>query len=285
MKYFLALVALIFGSLLLATWFVPKPEAVLILSATDSLRIKPVFQKYIPLVPEPEFKNLNMIGYVDSLGVRGERLRGMVLRAMRFKNISRWVEQKYDLPENMVLAMIMHESGGIDLLPNRRDDGGIGLCHMQPVTAVFFGLRTFKNCNELRCQEHGKELRAIIERFQNEKRILIDFDDRFHPILNLDAVGRMLAYYKVKNIEKEIPIENAILHYAGKIKFEEYYQRVELYRSVLNSPDSIQAVRARFNELNPDLLVNGSPGNFDIYIAACQKLNFNYGFNEYKKLK
>lgn len=276
---------MVLAYLMIASQFIPKPEPLPILSATDSLRIKPHFQKYKKVVEEPVFQNLNMIGYEDTLGVRGERLRGMVLRSLRFKNITELVEQKYDLPQNLILAMVMHESGGIDLLPNRRDDGGIGLCHMQPSTAVFFGLRTFKNCTELRCQEHGKELRTIIDRYQKEKRILVDFDDRFHPILNLDAVGRMLAYYKVKHIERENPIENAILHYAGKAKYEEYYQRVELYRSVLNSTDSVEVVRQRFNALNPQLMINGIPAQFDTYIAACQKLNLNYGLNEYRMIR
>lgn len=197
---------------------------------------------YDEKVKEPRFKNLNMLGEVKKGGVYGQRMYGMILRSLRFKNITDAIEKKYKLPENLMLAMIMHESGGVDLLPNSSDDGGIGLIHMQPKLAKQFGLKTYKNCEKLVCKKHGKELRKLIAKNKYDRKKLIKFDDRFHPILNIDAAARMLVYYRSGKQLKSTPLKTAIYGYAGRYNYSKYYDNIVLYMEKLNNKSFIKEV-------------------------------------------
>lgn len=248
----------------------------------DKLLSNDLKLSYKEKVKEPVFKNLNMLGDVKKGGVYGQRMYGMILRTLRFKNITDAIEKKYKLPENLLLAMIMHESGGVDLLPNSGDDGGIGLIHMQPKLARQFGLKTFKNCEKLVCKEHGKELRKKIVKNKYDRKKLIAFDDRFHPILNIDAAARMLVYYRSGKQIKGSPLKTAIYGYAGRYNYQKYYDNVILYISKLQDEDLIEDVEDEFNKLNGRMRINGKKADFDDYIEAHQKQNINYGLKDYK---
>jgi len=178
---------------------------------------------YKIVFPEKEFKNLTMLGKAERDGVHGQRNYGMMLRCLRFQNITRKIEKRYGLQKNLLLAMVMQESGGIDLLPNSSDDGGLGLCHMQPSVAARFGLKIYQDCNDLVNKEHGKAIRELISTHKYDKKKLIAFDDRFHPILNLDAAARMLAFYASGKQYKETPAKTAIYRYAGGTNYSKYY--------------------------------------------------------------
>lgn len=231
---------------------------------------------------EPVFKNLNMLGEVKKGGVYGQRMYGMILRALRFKNITDAVEKKYKLPENLLLAMIMHESGGVDLLPNSGDDGGIGLIHMQAKLASQFGLKTYKDCDKLVCREHGKELRKLIIENKYDRKKLIEFDDRFHPILNIDAAARMLVYYRSGTQVKDTPLKTAIYGYAGRYNYSKYYDNIILYLNKLIDDGLISEVEEEFNKQNSNLTIDGRKADFEDYLEAHQEQNLNYGLKDYK---
>jgi len=248
----------------------------------DNLLKKNFSNFYSNKIPEPVFKNLNMLGKVKKQGVYGQRLFGMILRSLRFKNITEKVESKYKLPENLLLAMIMHESGGVDLLPNSSDDGGIGLIHMQPNLAKKFGLSTYKSCDKLVCKEHGTEIRKLIKENGSDRKKLILIDDRFHPVLNIDAAARMLVYYRSGEQFKETPLQTAILGYAGAFNYKKYYDNIIIYMRTLNDKKFLEAIEDDFNKQNEKMTLNGKLGNFKSYIAAHQEQNLNYGLEEYK---
>ncbi len=231
---------------------------------------------------EPVYKKLNMLGKVKKTGVHGQRNYGMILRSLRFQNITSKVEKKYGLPKNILLAMVMQESGGADLLPNSSDDGGLGLCHMQPSVAKQFGLKIYQNCNKLVSKKHGKALRKLIKDKKYDKKQLVKFDDRFHPILNIDAAGRMLAYYSSGKQYKETPLRTAIYRYAGARNYSKYYKQVLLYKKRLENKKLINEVRNAFNKKNPDFTINEKKADFDDYIKSHQQQNINYGLNNYK---
>ncbi len=245
-------------------------------------KIVPQNLSYFEIVPEVKFENLTMLGVVKKTGVHGQRLYGMILRTLRFQNITKKVEKKYGLPNNILLAMIMQESGGVDLLPNSGDDGGLGLCHMQATTAKEFGLKVIDNCNKLVCRKHGKELRKLIIKHKYNKKKLIGYDDRFHPIMNIDAAGRMLKYYSLGKQYKDTPIKTAIYRYAGRYNYEKYYKSVEYYMKKINNKKLIKAVEKAFNEKNDKLLINGKKSGFKDYIKAHQNQNLNYGLKKYR---
>jgi len=237
---------------------------------------------YKERVKEPTFKQLDMLGEVKKGGVYGQRLYGMILRSLRFKNITDAVEKKYKLPENVLLAMIMHESGGVDLLPNSSDDGGIGLIHMQPKLAKQFGLKTYKDCEKLVCKKHGKELRKLIVENKYDRKKLIEYDDRFHPILNIDAAARMLVYYRSGKQTKDSSLKTAIYGYAGRYNYKKYYDNIILYMAKLLDEGLSEDIEEDFNEQNKQLTINGKKADFNDYLKAHQRQNLNYGLNDYK---
>lgn len=240
---------------------------------------------YREIYPEPRFSNLNMIGSVELLGVSGknteERLMGMLLRTLRFQNITSKVEKRYGLPDKLLMAMIMQESGGADLLPNARDDGGLGLSHMQPYMARAFGLRTYENCDKMVDKEHGRKLRKLIEDSGQNRKKLIGYDDRFHPILNIDAAGRMLAYYMNGPQTANTRLKTAIYGYAGRYNYPAYYKSIMHYLSKLNDKRLMRKLEAEFNRINPQLKINGKAADFDDYMEVHQRQNRNYGLDAY----
>lgn len=248
----------------------------------EKLKLNRPDLSYDSIIPIPVYENLVMLGKAERDGVHGQRNYGMILRCLRFQNITLKVEQKYALPPNFILAMIMQESGGIDMLPNSTDDGGVGLCHMQPSAANEFGLNTYQDCKDLINYEHGKALRKLIEDTNRNKIELIKFDDRFHPIINVDAAARMIVYYSKGKQFKETPLQTAIYRYAGKKNYKYYYSQIQLYMSRLNNEKLIEDVRKAFNEINPDFTIDGKKADFDDYINSHQQQNLNYGLKKYK---
>jgi len=181
----------------------------------------------------------------------------------------------------VLMAMIMQESGGVDLLPNSSDDGGIGLIHMQPLMAQMFGLKTYKDCAKLVCTEHGKELRELIIGSNQSRKDLIEFDDRFHPVLNIDAAGRMLAYFMSGKQLKNTPLKTGIYGYAGRYNYSKYYNNIVDFMEKLNDHTIINAVRDEFNKRNPNLIIGSQTADFDDYIKAHHNTNRNYGLDKY----
>ena len=245
-------------------------------SAPSPLKLKPYDLGFTEIIPEKDMKRLNMLGGVNKSGVRS--IYGKMLRAIRFQNITEKVENRYNLPKNILLAMIMHESSGVDLLPNGSNDGGLGLCHMQPLLASQYGLKTYQNNKALRSVTHGKALRKLIFKHKHDRKKLIQFDDRFHPILNLDAAGRILAYHMRGNKHISVGVKG----YAGSINYPSYWKRVKLYLKYLNNSQSYINIEKAFNAINPNLLIGGEKGDYKLYIKTHQDQNINYGLNEYR---
>lgn len=249
------------------------------LASLKDVKAKPQKIGYQEVYPELRHKNVNMIGFVNKYGVQGtdfkETLYGKVLRSLRFKNITQKVEEKYHLPENIILAMIMQETGGVDLLPNGKDDGGLGICHMQPCVARTFGLKTHEDNDKLVDFEYGKRLRELIDTHSADRKLLIKYDDRFNPVLNIEAVGRLLAAaYK-----GQYPIQSAIRAYSGTKNFPTYYKNVCYYQEKLKDETLLQNVKEMFNERNRHFLLGDKKANFDVYIRYHQQQNVNYGLN------
>jgi len=249
------------------------------LASLKDVKTKPEKVGYQEVYPELRHRNVNMIGFVNKYGVQGsdfkETLYGKILRSLRFKNITDKVEKKYNLPENLILAMIMQETGGVDLLPNGRDDGGLGICHMQPCVARTFGLKTYEDNDKLVDFEYGKRLRELIDTHSADRKLLIKYDDRFNPVLNIEAVGRLLAAaYK-----GQYPIQSAIRAYSGTKNFPTYYKNVCYYQEKLKDEKVIENVKEMFNERNRHFLLGDKKANFDIYIRYHQQQNVNYGLN------
>jgi len=248
--------------------------------ARPSLLKKPMELGFEQIVSDPRFKGLKMLGDVNKNGV--DSIDGVLLRTLRLKNIADAVDARYGLTgpgtKGLVLAMVAHESGGADLLPNGSDDGGAGFSHMQPCTARQFGLNVYQNCNKLVDHEHGRALRALITVKHFDRKELIKYDDRLHPVLNLDAVGRMIATFIRSAPKNSNPAEYAMRRYSGR---KEYYAAIMKWRSRLSDENLLAGMKSRFNAQNSNLTLNGAKIDCDGYLAACREQNKNYGLAKY----
>lgn len=262
----------------------------------------------------PKIENLVLPGNETIYGV--DTLEGKITRTLRWKNIADAVEKKYNLPPYLISAMIMEESTGVDLLANgtkvlrkigkkeklvyEGGDGGFGLIHMQGATAHEYGLHTFHNCKAMVCNgvdkrsckgesgeplSHAHELYETIQSDLVSRAELIELDERLHPLLNCDAVGRMLAsYMSGPQIEGFDPYETALARYAGSKNFRDYIADVESNRAVLSDDKTLAQARKVFNTHNSKLTIDNQPADFDSYIETAQKKNINFGLQEYQEV-
>ncbi len=278
----------------------------------DYKKLKPELPSYHKKFA-PKIENLVLPGKETIYGA--DTLEGKMTRTLRWKNIADAVEKKYNLPPSLISAMIMEESTGVDLLANgakvlrkvgkkekliyEGGDGGFGLIHMQGATAHEYGLHTFHNCNSMICNgvasqsckgengellSHAHELYEAIQSDAVSRAELMELDERLHPLLNCDAVGRMLASYMAgPQIEGYDPYETALARYAGKKNFKNYMSDIENNRALLSDAKTIEQTRKIFNTHNTKLTIDDNPADFDNYIATAQRKNINYGLTEYQK--
>jgi len=198
------------------------------------------------------------LGRFSLAGTEEDMLLGKFERALRFKNISDSVEARYNLPPGLLLAMLIQESSGVDAFPNGRDDGGIGLIHMQPAAATEFGLRTHGNNRAIVDKAHGAALRALITEKNGNSFALSQDDERFNRTLNIDAVGRMLAtHMSGKRIKGLGPLRTAFKRYTGRDNYDDYLDSVRELMGQLNDQKFLGTVAKRFDDRNRALIING----------------------------
>lgn len=238
-------------------------------------------------------KNDSLIGYSGRYEVIGkddyERIYGKVLRALRFKNITDAVEERYNLPSGITLAMIMQESSGEPLMLNGRDDGGAGLAHMQPSVAKEYSLTTLNDASGLVNKVHGKELRYLVTNIQKYVAPLMMLDDRLNWLKNIDAVGRMLSTFMSAGANQKYGgvLESMIARYSGAYNFKTYFSNINFYMKLLNDDLTYNIISDQFNRDNKGLIINNKKGEYNLtdYLKAYWQFNEDlFQLDEYRKL-
>ena len=225
---------------------------------------------YKELVKEINFPQLSLADNDTKIG--------RIQRALRWENIVRAVEIRYGIPKNYLLGMICVESEGDPTQPNSSGDGGVGLIHMQPLLATKYGLDLITNSEKLRDFVQGRKIKRIIEITNGDLKDLIGYDDRFHPIKNIDAAARMLCDLKIKLGSWR----SALRGYSGR---RTYVSKIVNYAKSIGSKKFMQSVVRDFNDRNKGIKVSNKKLDFKLYISKFHDLNRNYGLNQYKKLK
>ncbi|TAF67462.1 MAG: hypothetical protein EAZ55_03865 [Cytophagales bacterium] len=266
----------------------PTPLIVASAYLTDvclHLKSKPIHLGYIS--PSKEKKIWNVILF------NRETINGKLIEALRFENITKAVEQRYCLPSNIILAMIVQETWGQECVANQTGnnswgDGGFGLCHMQGLTAEEYGLSTVCNtqCGEpgrpFACYKHAKELGYAIQQYDKcDMKVMHLRDDRLHPIMNIDAVGRILALANGT-------LQDKVFRYRGG-SYEDkiiYWQRVESYRRELNDPNRRKSLENEFNKYNQYMTIDGFlfTNPYKAYLEYYHTQNYYFGLANYKQL-
>ena len=261
---------------------------------------------YKHLLDKPGFPNVKPFGRETIYGNESENWR--IIEALKYKVLTSAVERRYNLPPNLIMAMIIQESGAKEFLPNESGDGGFGLSHMQGETAQRFGLKT--PCHSLVCNgtnrsckdndgnnlNHGKTLKETIEKEKvkasehdyDPRGKLSNEDERLNHLANIDAVGRMLARgihnwkpdsrkYGIKEIDND-PLKTAICIYSGTVNFNKYWKNVQKYIKELDNTSKLQKEWGKKEHPHSDTTLN-------TYLYELQHFNaINYGVKEYVEL-
>jgi hypothetical protein len=159
---------------------------------------------------------------------------------------------------------------------------------MQAVVAQEYGLNTLKTNGKLVDKELGKKLTKKIKEYEENPIKMSQEDDRFNPLINLDAVARMLVtHIQGKKIENLGPLRTAIRRYAGKYNYEKYWKNLGMYMSLMRNEKFLNGLENNFNKNNENLMINGTKldNPFASYMEAFYEANKkNYGVEEYEKL-
>ena len=236
---------------------------------------------YEPIVSEP---NLSTVVSLD----RGTP-NGKLQRIIRWKNITDAAEARYGTPSNILLGMIAQESYGDPTLPNELGDAGLGLVHMQPKSSFDYGLERITNSRKLRDFEQGRKIIEALKAEKADLKDLIKYDDRWHPIINIDAAARMMCDYFEEGIKlkggkvRSHTWDVALQRYSGR-SHRGYGRHVRRIADRINSATTMRNLERSFNALNAKTIVQGTPLTFDRYIQFFAGQNRNYGLDKYKTL-
>lgn len=116
-----------------------------------------------------------------------------ILRCMRWKSMTDIVEDKYNIPRWLLLAMMAQEGMWDPTMPNLWWDWGLGLIHIQGKNAEEFWLKTLPRYNEwMKDTKHWAEIVKAKKDNGNDVKKLIKVDDRFHPLMSIDCSARFL---------------------------------------------------------------------------------------------
>jgi hypothetical protein len=214
---------------------------------------------------EPEFSNISLANKYS--------LNGRIQRTLRWENIYQSVEQKHNLPKNLIGAMIMQESCGDPLQPNATNDGGLGLSHIQGTTGRNYGLRIYGDSHTDSDFAHGNSLAQLLKDNNYDFSKIHEHDDRAHPIKNLDAAARIV----VDGIQRYGEVRRGVRYYRGgsdnaKTK---YWDAVKTWQNALNNPAIVSQAIDDFNQRNTDI-------TYAQYKEEFRKANFNWDLNKYR---
>jgi len=206
---------------------------------------------------------------------------GRVQRALRWSNITEAVENRYRIPRRCLLGMVCAESEGDPTQPNASGDGGAGLIHMQPRASTQYGLRLISPSTKLVDYEQGKLLRRAIQEAGGDLRKLIRYDDRFHPIKNIDAAARILCDLYLSQNHRNRSWHRALNMYAGR---PTYSSKVVDYARKISSKNFRRVVEFNFNSANKDVIIGSRIINFRRYLQIFHEQNRNFGLDLYSKM-
>lgn len=226
----------------------PKKEL-----STAELKKKPIDLGY------EEINKENKINFISFPKLSQENLiqwkispEEKILRCLRRKLITDAVEEKYELPKNLLLAMMAQEWAGDPTLPNilnrktnpvtgnieiSKSDWGLGLIHIQGANAEDFGLKVLqttpgeKNSKKMQDTLLGAK---IIEQYKKttDLKTLCKYDERWHPILAVDCAARFLkSKYNPKDWKDARIL--ALKRYSGR-NWTDYATKVLKYRVTID---------------------------------------------------
>lgn len=173
----------------------------------DYFNEEPIIQDVEPTNQNEDIDLDKIVGeYDDKITEPRYTFEGKYLRTKRWEKEIRNVERKYNIPENLVFALIMRESYGDPLILNGDNgdpsvrktksskDGGSGLGCLQPGIAVHYGLKTFENARFTGAnKKYGKKLEELRKKNNYDLEILRKLHEPFDPEKSIEVIGHFLS--------------------------------------------------------------------------------------------
>lgn len=165
-----------------------------------------------------------------------------VTRCLRWTSITDAVEDRYWIPRWLLMALMAQEWRGDPTVINQKSnwkcDWWAWLIHMQATNAADFWLDTLPRSNNgMVDYQHWDRLKKAKEDNHDDLKKMSELDDRFNPVLSVDASARFLV-----NIYNSLPQDkrwtdrwlHAVNAYAGRW-MQDYWYAVVVYRTTINS--------------------------------------------------
>ena len=230
-----------------------------------------------------------------------------ILRCLRWKNITEAVEDRYGIPHGLLLAMMAQEGYWDPTLPNLWWDGWLGLIHIQATNAANYWLKTLKRYNNwMRDIRHWKEINKALTRENYDLKELIEYDDRFHPIMAVDVAARFLMDKKrqaerkwlSKTDQKNVWIF-ALKRYSGRWLWDYAYPVLKFWHAVcavtdykmpkfsnnLKYPTSQKSIITMKDSIDDmKLSIWWKSSTYEDYLDYNYAHNYNYDLKKYQNI-
>lgn len=199
-----------------------------------NLKKKPIELKYNEKHKEAKIE--------QNLPENGYSIEWRITRCMRWKSITDATEDRYWIPRGLLMALMAQEWLWDPTMINQSNkwkcDWGAWLIHIQATNAHNFWLKTIQRFNDKMVDyKHWEKLQSAKTKYNNNLKELSKLDDRFNPVLSVDASARFLLS-KYNNLSKDKRWADKWIHavneYAGRW-MKDYWYAIIVYRTTINS--------------------------------------------------
>lgn len=242
-----------------------------------------------------------------------------VSKCLRRKPITDAVEDRYGIPRWLLMAMMAQEWMWDPTMPNlptkgyKYGDGWLGLIHIQAANAHDFGLKTLpRSTNKMADRIHWKAIIETIDNCNYDMSKLVEYDDRFHPVLAVDCAARFLmncrnsvwngtddrirafAKYSWREYSKIIKKKNwekiqtwygfPVIEYRSTINniiwdwFPNNFSK-NIYKDIENCKKNNLNIKDRLNDLKFE--IDGEESWYDEYLAYFEETIRNFELDKY----
>lgn len=240
-----------------------------------------------------------------------------MIRCLRRKPITDAVEDRYDIPRWLLLALMAQEWMGDPTLINvwmynddkiTKSDWWAGLIHIQAANAVRYGLRVYKQKNiKLKKMADNKHGEQLINLYYNKKQNVLELakqDERFHPVAAIDVAARFLCNNSLSSWEEKIIAYHTGLGNRHIQRWKRYLQNVLLFRASINGitgdkiPDLVTLKTIKANDVeniiqlvekwkkNMKVKIDGEEWGYEEYMDYFKdSMEDDYNLSKYKKIK
>lgn len=191
-----------------------------------------------------------------------------IVRCLRRKSITDAVEDRYNIPRWLLMALISREGSWDPTIPNvhkwktidgkitiSKSDWWVWLIHTQPYMWYKYWLKIIKPFEKvkrykesLKDFEHWDKIREIYRKTRDLKK-LSTYDDRRHPVMWLDAFARMLISTPKRGKDKWFHMVNRRVWW-WKSHVHDVFKTWAIINKINNEPINYKSLKMSNNIIN-----------------------------------